>query len=59
MRRENMTKTINQDVSAFKDDFFKGGFSTVKKIINSSKPQKCGIFLSNFLNIYVVCCCII
>ena len=24
MRRENMTKTINQDVSAFKDDFFKG-----------------------------------
>ena len=31
------------------------GFSTVESSINSYKPQKCGIFLSNFIFLYVAC----
>ncbi len=33
----------------------KHGFSTVESSINSYKPQKCGIFLSNFIFLYVAC----
>ena len=39
-------------------DFFpvlERGFSTVESSINSYKPQKCGIFLSNFIFLYVAC----
>ena len=31
------------------------GFSTVANLINAYKPQKCGIFLSNFIILHVVC----
>ena len=31
------------------------GFSTVESSINSYKSQKCGIFLSNFIFLYVAC----
>ena len=33
----------------------RSGFSTVESSINSYKPQKCGIFLSNFIFLYVAC----
>ena len=35
------------------------GFSTLQNYIKLYKPQKCGIFLSNFLNFFVVWCCIL
>ena len=35
------------------------GFSTLQNHIKLYKPQKCGIFLSNFLNFFVVWCCIL
>ena len=35
------------------------GFSTLQNYIKLYKPQKCGIFLSNFLNLFVVWCCIL
>ena len=31
------------------------GFSTVESSANACKPQKCGIFLSNFVYFYVAC----
>lgn len=31
------------------------GFSTVESLINTHKPQKCGIFLSNLIYLYVAC----
>lgn len=34
---------------------FKGGFSTVRNLINPLTPHSCGIFLSNFFDFCVVC----
>ena len=46
----------NNDIGvlASSQEYFHG-FSTVESSINSYKPQKCGIFLSNFIFLYVAC----
>ncbi len=41
--------------SAYATNAGSDGFSTVESSINSYKPQKCGIFLSNFIFLYVAC----
>ena len=51
---EMLCNAVNISRSAFYS-----GFSTLQNYITLYKPQKCGIFLSNFLNLFVVWCCIL
>ena len=42
-------------IGLFAPEFYNDGSSTVESLINAHKPQKCGVFLSNFIYFYVAC----
>ena len=59
MDDDNLFSKIKQLSNDITEENYYDGFSTLQNYITLYKPQKCGIFLSNFLNLFVVWCCIL
>lgn len=54
MERTYAASTMNDITSeAHRNGIF--GSSTVESLANAHKPQRCGVFLSNFIYFYVAC----